>query len=157
VSKDQEQDDRGITGHFIRGVGESTRHNSLAYGYSLALTGAFGVLNLQNRTTVLNVLLFGLAGALPFTIANPLVTRGFAYRVEGEPPIVLSMGTSLGFISIVGAIGVAAAVGAVLGSWVAWTVGAFGASSAYLVLSALELVLARGVRSLLGREKLEDR
>jgi hypothetical protein len=157
VPDEKQADDRGLGGHFVRGIGESTRHNSLAYGYSLALTGAFGVLNLQNRTTVLNVVLFGLAGSLPFTIANPLVTRGFEYRIEGEPPIVLSMGTSLGFLSVGGSIAVAALVGSFLGSWVAWTLGAFLASASYLVLSALELVLARGVRALLGRERLRER
>jgi len=36
-------------------------------------------------------------------------------------------------------------------------VGAFASSSTYLVMSALELVLARALRALLGRESLEDR
>jgi hypothetical protein len=152
-----EQDERGVLGHFVRGVGESTRHNSLAYGYSLALTGAFGVLNLQDRTTVLNVILFGLGGALPFSIANPLVTRGFNYRVEGEPPIVLSLGTSLGFVSVVAAISLAALVGWLLGDWLAWILGGFVASGGYLLLGAVELLLARAVRALLGLEHLEER
>jgi hypothetical protein len=151
------KEDRGVGGHFIRGVGESTRHNSLAYGYSLALTCAFGVINLQTETTVLNVLLFGIAGALPFSIANPLVTRGFNYRVEGELPIVLSMGASFGFLSIGASAGLAALCGWLLSSWVAWTAGGFLASGAYLVLTALELLLARGARALLGREKLQER
>jgi hypothetical protein len=154
---EDEKEERGVGGHLIRGVGESTRHNSLAYGYSLALTCSFGVLNLQDKTTVLNVILFGIAGALPFSIANPLVTRGFNYRVEGEPPIVLSMGTSLGFISIGAAVGIAALCGRLLSSWVAWTVGGFVGSASYLLLSAFELVLARGVRSLLGRDRLQER
>jgi hypothetical protein len=153
----EDKDDRGVGGHFVRGVGESTRHNSLAYGYSLALTCAFGVLNIQDETTVLNVLLFGVAGALPFSIANPLVTRGFVYRVEEEPPIVLSMGSSLGFISIAASVGIAAFCGWILSSWLAWTVGGFAASGSYLVLSGLELVLARGVRALLGRGRLQER
>jgi hypothetical protein len=153
----KQKDEHGLAGHFVRGIGESTRHNSLAYGYSLALTGAFGVLNLQDKTTVVAVILFGLAGALPFTIANPLVTRGFTYRVEGEPPIVLSLGSSVGFVSVVAAIGVAALAGWILSSWVAWFVGGFASSSTYLVMSALELVLARALRALLGRDSLQDR
>jgi MFS family permease len=157
VSEKEQDDERGVGGHFVRSIGESTRHNSLAYGYSLALTGAFGVLNLQDETTVLNVILFGLAGALPFSIANPLVTRGFSYRVEGEPPIVLSLGTSLGFVSVVSAISLAALLGWLLGGWVAWMLGGFVASGGYLVLGALELVLARAVRALLGLEHLEER
>jgi hypothetical protein len=148
---------RRVREHFVRGVGESARHNSLAYGYSLALTGAYGVLNLEDKTTVLSVMLFGVGGALAFTIANPLVTRGFDRRVEGEPPIVLSLGTSFGFLSVAATIGIAAFVGWLLSSWVAWLLGAFAASSAYLVLSALEFVAARALRALLGLGHLRER
>jgi hypothetical protein len=153
-------DDEGrsaIREHFVRGVGESARHNSLAYGYSLALTGAFGVLNLQVRTTVLAIVLFGVGGSLAFTVANPLVTRGFTARVEGEPPIVLSLGTSLGFVSVSAAILAAAVVGWILDSWVAWLVGGFAASAAYLVLSAFEFVAARALRAVMGRDRLRER
>jgi MFS family permease len=150
-------DSKTIHEHFVRGMGESARHNSLAYGYSLALSGTFGVLNLQDRTSVLNIVLFGLGGSLAFTVANPLVTRGFQYRVEGERPIVLSIGTSLGFLSVTASIGLAALVGWLFGSWVAWFVGAFVASGAYLVLSACQFVLGRYARTLLGRDRLRER
>jgi hypothetical protein len=143
--------------HFVRGVGESARHNSLAYGYSLALTGAFGVLNLLDRTTVFNVVLFGIGASLTFSIANPLVTRGFTTRVEGEPPIVLSLGTSLGFVSVTLSILAAALAGWLFGDWLAWVVGGFVASAAYLVLSALQFVLARAIRSLFDLGHMRER
>ena len=154
----QEADDRGVVGHAVRGLGESTRHNSLAYGYSLALTGAFGVLTtLVGHATVVEIFCFGLAAALPFPIANAAVTRGFRVQVEGEPPVVLALGTSLGFISVAAAIGAAALAGWLLDDWVAWLAGSFLASAFYLFASAVELLLARFVRQLLGREKLEER
>lgn len=143
--------------HFVRGVGESARHNSLAYGYSLAITGAFAVLDLQDRTTIVDVLLFGLGGSLAFTVANPLVTRGFTHRVEGEPPIVLSLGSSFGFLSVTAVIGIAALIGWLLSSWLAWLVGSFAASATYLVLTALEFMGARAVRALLGLGHLRER
>jgi hypothetical protein len=143
--------------HFVRGVGESTRHNSLAYGYSLALTGAFGVLNLLDRTTVLNIVLFGVGASLTFSIANPLVTRGFTTRVEGEPPIVLSLGTSLGFASVTLSILAAATAGWLFGDWFAWLVGAFAASAVYLVLSAVQFVAARAIRSLFSLSRMRER
>jgi hypothetical protein len=151
------EETQSVHEHFVRGIGESARHNSLAYGYSLALTGAFGVLNLQDKTTVLSVLLFGLGGSLAFTVANPLVTRGFTRRVEGEPPIVLSLGTSLGFLSVLASIGAAALVGWALGSATAWFLGGLVASGVYLVASALQFVLARGVRHVLGLGRLRER
>jgi hypothetical protein len=148
---------RAIHEHFVRGVGESARHNSLAYGYSLALTGAFGVLSVLDHTTVARIFLFGLGGSLAFTIINPLVTRGFTYRVEGEPPIVLSLGTSFGFFSVTSSVGLAALASWLLSGWLAWLVGTFVASAGYLVLSALQFVLARGLRALLGLDHLRER
>jgi hypothetical protein len=153
-----EKDDRGVAGHFVRSLGESTRHNSLAYGYSLALTCSFGVLAVLDRPlTVVDVFLFGIGGSIPFSLANPSVTRGFQYRVEGEPPIVLALGASFGFLSITVAVAAAALAGWVLSSWSAWLVGGFAGSAVYLLATALELVFARVVRALLGRDHLRER
>jgi drug/metabolite transporter (DMT)-like permease len=152
------QDDRTLFGHFVRGLGESTRTNSLAYGYSLALTGAYGVLNeIIGTPHFPQVLLFVVGAAFTFSIANAAVTRGYRQRVEGEPPIVLAFGASFGFLSIAAALGAAALVGWLVPDWVGWLLGGFVASSVYLLGSALELVLARAVRAVVGREHLEER
>jgi hypothetical protein len=148
---------RAIHEHFVRGVGESARHNSLAYGYSLALTGAFGVISVEVATTVIGVFLFGIGGALAFTIANPVVTRGFTTRVEREPPVVLSLGTSIGFIAVTAGIGAAALAAWLLPGWSAWLVGGFVASCGYLVVSALQFVLARGVIYVAGLSRMRER
>ena len=41
--------------------------------------------------------------------------------------------------------------------WAAWLFGGLAGSAVYLVASALSFVLARGIRALTGREKLEER
>jgi MFS family permease len=144
--------------HFRRGLGESTRHNSLAYGYSLAMTGSFGLLALDaGPTTVGDIFAFGLGAALTFTIANAAVTEGFTTKIEDEPPIVLALGTSFGFASVSAALGAAAFFAWVLPEWIGWGVGAFAASLVYLVITAFEFVLARGARSLTGRKHLKER
>jgi hypothetical protein len=149
---------RGIRGHLYRSFGESTRHNSLAYGYSLALTGAFGAITAETKQpTLLDIVLYGIGAALTFTITSATVTRGFTVRVEGEPPIVLALGASFGFVSITAAILSAALLGWALPDWLAWGLGAFVASTVYLAGTALELTFARGVRALIGREHLEER
>jgi MFS family permease len=126
--------------HAVRGLGASTRHNALAYGFSLAMTGAFAVLTYAAPPTrPLEIFLFGLGGAASFTIANAATTRGFRKRVREEPPIVRAVGSSLGFVSVAGAIAIAWLVGWALGGWSAWLLGGFAASSVYLLLSALEL------------------
>jgi hypothetical protein len=151
------EEERAAHEHFVRGLGESTRHNALAYGYSLALTGTFGLLTiLDRRPHVLDIFLFGIGGTITFTIANAAVTRGYRVRVAREPPIVLAFGTSFGFISVSGALGAAALTAWALHGWPAWFLGPFVASAAYLLLSALELLLARAVRAVVGREHLEE-
>ena len=144
--------------HLRRGLGESTRHNSLAYGYSLALTGSFGVLTILAGTpNVGDIFAFAVGAALTFSIANAAVTEGFTTKVEDEPPIVLALGTSFSFVSISAAIGAAALLGWVLPDWIGWAVGAFAASLTYLLITALEFVLARAVRSMTGRTDLKER
>jgi hypothetical protein len=144
--------------HFRRGLGESTRHNSLAYGYSLALTGAFGMLTVvAGKPNVGDIFAFAIGASLTFSIANAAVTKGFTTKIEDEPPIVLALGTSFGFISVSTAVGAAALFAWVLPDWVGWAVGAFAASLSYLLITAVEFVLARGVRSLTGRKHLKER
>jgi hypothetical protein len=65
---------------------------------------------------------------------------------------VLALGTSFGFASVA-----AAFFAWLLPDWLGWGVAAFAASLVYLVITAFEFVLARGVRSLTGRERLEER
>jgi MFS family permease len=143
--------------HVVRGLGASTRHNALAYGYSLAITGSFAVLTYSAPPTrPLEIFLFALAGAASFTVANASTTRGFRKRVREEPPIVRALGSSLGFLSVVGAIAFAWLLGWALGGWGAWLLGGFAASSVYLLLSALELATARLLRPLLPVDELEE-
>jgi hypothetical protein len=152
------EESRAAHEHFVRGLGESTRHNALAYGYSLALTGAFGLLTILDRSPhVLDVFLFGVGASITFAIANAAVTHGFRVRVEREPPIVLAFGSSFGVVSVSGSLGVAALVAWGLQGWPAWLVAPFACSGSYLVLSALEFVLARGARAVFGIGHLRKR
>jgi hypothetical protein len=144
--------------HFVRGLGASTRHNALAYGYSLALTGTFGLLTILDRAPhVLDIFLFGIGGSLAFLIANAVTTHGFRMDVRREPPVVRTIGSSLGFISVAGSLGAAALIAWGARGWAAWFVAPFAASGVYLVLSALEFVLARAIRAVVGIEHLEER
>jgi hypothetical protein len=152
-----DDDQRAAHEHFVRGIGESVRHNSLAYGYSLALTGTFGLLTILDRSPhVLDVFLYGIGASVAFAIANTAATRGFRVRVKQEPPIVLAFGSSFGVFSVCGSFGVAALIAWGLRGWPAWLFAPFAASGVYMLLSALEFVLARGARALLGLGHLKD-
>jgi hypothetical protein len=137
--------------HYWHGLGLSARNNSLAYGFSVAVTAGYGVLSvLATPTTVPRIFLFVAGACAPFVVLNPLVTRGFQERVEGEPPLVVAVGTSLSFLSASAGVGATALAGWLLGGWLAWLLGALGASVVYLLAAALEVAVARGVRPLTG-------
>lgn len=158
MPKRDDDEELTLLQQFLRGLGSSTRHNSLAYGYSLALTASFGMLTILDRKPhVADIFLFGVGAAVTFALANAAVTRGFRAKTKDEPPVVIAFGTSLGVVSVTGAIAVAALCGWQLHGWIGWIVGGFGASTAYLVLGALELVAAYALRALLGEHSLEER
>src|SRR5262249_40297785 len=61
--------------HYIRGLGLSTRNNALAYGYSIAISGAFFVLERYRHSPSLGeIFLFLVGAALPFAVLNAALT-----------------------------------------------------------------------------------
>jgi hypothetical protein len=148
----------GFLEHYWRGLGLSARNNSLAYGFSVAVTGGFGVLSrLAGPTSVADVFVFAAGACLPFALLNPVVTKGFRQRIEREPPMVLALGTSFSIVSACSGVGAAALLGWALNGWAAWLLGAFAGSSVYLLTAALEVALGRGVHAIAGTENLEER
>lgn len=105
--------------HYVRGLGMSAHNSALAYGYSITVTASFGILaRTDGPVAVLRIFVFVIGPSLAFAGINALVTRGFRQRVEHEPPVVASLATAFGFLSISGAVGVAALVGgASAGGW----------------------------------------
>jgi hypothetical protein len=147
-----------VRDHFSRGLGESARTNGLAYGYSVALTGAYIVLQSEaSSPDVLDAFLFGLGASITFALAGAFVTRGFRQPVEREAPVVLALGTALGILSISAATGSCALLALAVDGHLAWFLGPLVASAIYLVVSALELLLARGVHEVAGTENIDER
>jgi hypothetical protein len=144
--------------HFLRGMGESARTNGLAYGYTVALTGAYVVLQAGAGVPhVRDAFLFGLGASITFAFAGAFVTRGFRQRVDREPPVVVALGSALGILSISAATGSCALLTAVVGGSLAWFLGPLVASSVYLLVSALELLLARGAHEVAGTDDIDER
>jgi hypothetical protein len=151
------KDDAPFPIQLMRGLGASTRHNALAYGYSLALTGAYGMLSaVGGQPDAADILCFGLGGSVAFTIAIATTTRGYRQRAHEQPREVRVLGSSIGFFSVLGALALVWLLATLLSGWVAWLVSAFAASVAYLALSAFELALARVLWPLLPAETIAD-
>jgi hypothetical protein len=144
----------GGVAHYLRGLGLSTRNNTVAYGYSLVATGSYGVIADQKGSRVGDVFLFAAGAALAFALVNALVTEGYRKRFPDEPGVVVALGTSLSLFSVVAAVGVAALAGWLLRAWVAWLAGSFAFTLAYLALVGGEIAFAAAVHS--GDEEGDD-
>jgi hypothetical protein len=149
---------RRFTEHYFRGLGESTRTNALAFGYSITSAASFAVLEqTAGRTSVGRIFLFVVGAGVAFAGVNALVTRGFRIRVEREPPLVLALGTSLSVISISAGVGVAALIGDAIPGAVGWLIGPILATWAYLGVAALEIAAARLLHVGVGERAPEER
>ena len=151
----ENEERRGLWGHFVRGLGESTRTNGLAYGYSIVSTAAFGLEHaLDGGPSVGQCFLFAVGPSLTFAVLGAAVTRGFREQVEREPPLVLAVAAALSLLSIMAALGVTALVSWRLGGDLSWLLAPLAASVIYLVASAVESTLACGVHAVAGTEDL---
>jgi hypothetical protein len=143
---------------FRTGLGAIVRQDSTAYGYSLAAGGGVAILTIADRSPhVIDVFAYVLGASITFSLANIVATKGFSVRWPEAEPILMAFGSSVGFLSVCGAIGVGWLLGWLLPNWVGWLVGGFAVSASYLILSACEVVLAHGLRRLTGIENLEER
>ena len=144
--------------HYLRGLGMSASNNALAFGYSVSTTASFGMLmHTDGPVSVLRIFMFVIGNGIAFAGTNALVTRGFRRRVEQEPPVVVSLATSFGFISVSAAIGVAGLLGWGLGGWGAWLLAPLLATWTFLSISAFEMAVARGLHLAVGDERPEER
>jgi hypothetical protein len=151
-------DPDGFFEHYWRGLGLSARNNSLAYGFSVTVTGSFGLLDrLTGRPSVADVFLFVAGACAPFAALNPIVTHGFRRRVEREPPVVVALGTSFSIVSGSAGVGIAALIGWQLDGWIPWLAGSAAAAAVYLLVAALEIAVGRGAHVLAGTRDLEQR
>ena len=82
---------------------------------------------------------------MTFTLATVELTRDSGSARRTRPRVVHALAASFGLISVTGGIGLATLVGWAADGWIAWLVAPFAASSVYLLLSALEVVLARRI------------
>ena len=75
-----------------------------------------------------------------------VASGGFRHGQEDEPANVKALGSSIGVLSVGGAIACAYAVGRLVGGFAAWPLGSLVATSAYLLLFGAEPGLAERLR-----------
>jgi hypothetical protein len=135
-------EDRGWWTHYERGLGISTRNNTIAYGYSVGATTTFAVVQELHDADIPRIFLFILGTSVPFALVNALVTRGFRQRFADEPGVVIALATSFSALSIAAAVGAATLVAWAAPTWLAWVCAPFAFSTVYLLAVGGETALA---------------
>ena len=142
---------------FRTAVSTSTSGNSAAFGFSITITGSFGVLQtVLGSPSVPRVLLFAVAAALTLGSIQAVVTRGFRDRTGMAPPEVAMLGTAQDFLSVAAAILAVAGTAALVHGWPGWLLGGAVAALVFLAAETAETLLAEVVQRRRGDPEAEQ-
>lgn len=137
------------------GLRTSLRNNLSAYGFSVMITASFGVLSATcGSPDVLDVFAFVGGAVTGVSLLDGIATHGFRRRFRSEDSDVIALGAALGYLSVGLAVGAAALAGKLLTDWPAWVVGSFAATLVFVLLSGLEMTVARIAQE--DREDVDD-
>lgn len=141
-------------GLYVRELRLSLRNNAGAYGYSVMITSVMATFSgINEPPNVGEVLLFLLGAIASFALIEAVATRGFTHALnDREATKVIALGSSLHLVSIAGAVGLAVATSSLLPAAVSWPVGSFLASVTYLLVTAVEMTVARHVQEARNEE-----
>lgn len=138
---------------YVQGVRTALRNNATAYGFSIAITVAFGLVTSAQGTGSAGQILGFAGGAVAAFIAVGLAFA--AARPRGslhEDRQVETIGGGVDLVSVASAVLVALGLAQLPGTW-AWPLTGAGTVVAYLIVGGLGVVGARALarRTPLGR------
>ncbi len=126
-----------------RGVRTALRDNATAYGFSISITAAYGlVTGARGPASAGETIMFALGSATAFLVVGLVLLTLFrrARLTEGEQE--LTLGGVIDVLSV--AVAVSAAYGlSLVPGFAAWPLTGLGTVSAYLLAGGVDVVLAR--------------
>ena len=125
------------------GLGASTRENAGAFAFSIMITSAFGAVStLEPRPRVWEMFLYAAGGVGGFAVVGALGKLLHDPHTEPERTRVVFLASVLGFFSVLAGVGAAALAAWLLPGWPGWPVGAFAASTVFLLANGIEYAVA---------------
>ena len=144
-------------GAVVTAISTSTFGNATAFGFSITITGSFGVVQtIVGSPTVVQVLLFAVAAAIVVGVLEGAVTRGFRDRVGPVPPEVAMLGTAQNFVSVVLGIGAAAGIASLVDAGGAWPAAGALSILVFLLAESAETLLAEVIQKRRGDPEAEE-
>ncbi|WNO52406.1 hypothetical protein [Stakelama saccharophila] len=124
----------------------SVRDNSSAFGYSITITGSYGMLEkLEGAPAVSEIFAALVAAALAFSCLELLVLALVREVRKPESQSRVLISRMMNFVSVGGGVAMAALCGRELDGLAAWSLGAFLATIVFVCLEAVALEIARHV------------
>ncbi len=132
------------------GIRTSLRENATAYGFSVSITAAFGLVSTQQPSkAALPVLLFAASAALTFIVVEVVVSKFFRHIGSGERTRVVLISGAVDGLSILCAVSAAIGLSRVPGV-LAWPATAAGTVLVFLVVGGLDVLIARRLATAVG-------
>ncbi len=143
---------------YRRGLVTSVVNNGSAFGFSVMITAAFGMLgHFHGKPSAVEVFLFALGAVLAVSVIEAVASRGFRRRPDIHPKEVILLGTAANFVSVLVALGAVYAAGGRLPELVAWPVGPLLSAGVYVLVEGAELALAEDVEAhVFGEQEVES-
>ncbi|OEU99723.1 hypothetical protein AN217_20080 [Streptomyces qinglanensis] len=133
----------GMLGAYGRGVRTALRDNATAYGFSISITAAYGLVTGSRGTaTAGETVVFALGSAVAFLVVALVVVVLFRRAGLAEDEQETTLGGIIDVLSVTVAVAAAYGLSRVPGPW-AWPLTGLGTVSAYLLAGGLDVVLAR--------------
>ena len=140
---------------YARGVRTALRQNASAYGFSISVTVAYGLLSgPRSSITAGETIAFGAGAAVAFVVVGAVfvavTTRGSL--PESRQALTFSGGVDL--LSVAAAIAVGFGLSQTAGFW-AWPLTGAGTVTCYLLVSGLDVLIARAAarKTSFGRDQ----
>jgi hypothetical protein len=125
------------------GLGDSTRENAGAFAFSIMITSAFGAVStLEPQPRIWEMFLYAAGGVAGFSAVAALGAVLDDPDTEPERTRVVLVASILSFFSVLTGVAAAALLAWLLPSWIAWPLAAVGASTAFLLVNAIEYAVA---------------
>lgn len=124
----------------------TVRSNSSAFGYSLSITVAFGlVAAVHGSPSTLQTFVFLVGGTAGFVAVEAAASRGFRRPTPPrEQEQVVVMSGAMDMFAVLAAAGAATGAARTPAPTVSWALGGFLATTVFLLVGGVDILLARG-------------
>lgn len=143
MAKDNERSPRPRG--FPSALRTTVRSNSSAYGYSLGITVAFGlVAAVHGSPTTLETFVFLIGATAGFVSVEAVASRGFRRPTPPrEQEQVVVMSGAMDMFAVLAAAGAATGAARTPAPTVGWALGGFLATTVFLLVGGVDVLLAR--------------